>query len=219
VLFGARNDPELKAAQAQKSGLSRDELREFLTEVILTPAGKVNEQSRLCQSYKVTPEVREIRMPDKFRGRRAVRRQSPDFVSFVVLACRPCFVKRNIWAKVRKPSPRGRNSIPGQTRTGCRGFGVGDAKAYQCLPSSREFNISLSTVHDYIEQQRKLLRAQTIDLAAQERDQALQLIDNAIEQVVPHINGDVLVQTEEKRETSKGEPKLVIITVDEWQAT
>ena len=65
MFFGARSDPELKAAQAQKSELSRDELREFLTEVILTPAGKVNEQSRLCQSYKVTPEVREIRMPDK----------------------------------------------------------------------------------------------------------------------------------------------------------
>ena len=45
---------ELKAVQAQKSELSRDQLREFLTEVILTPAGKVNEQSGLCQSYKVT---------------------------------------------------------------------------------------------------------------------------------------------------------------------
>ena len=31
---------------------------------------------------------------------------------------------------------------------------------------AREFNISLSTVHGYIEEQRKLLRAQTIDLAA-----------------------------------------------------
>ena len=68
MFFGARSDPELKAAQAQKSELSRDELREFLTEVILTPAGKVNERSRLCQSYKVTPEVREIRMPDKLRA-------------------------------------------------------------------------------------------------------------------------------------------------------
>jgi predicted DNA-binding protein YlxM (UPF0122 family) len=52
---------------------------------------------------------------------------------------------------------------------------------------AREFNISLSTVHDYIEEQRKLLRAQTIDLAAQERDQAVELLDNAIEKVVPHI--------------------------------
>jgi hypothetical protein len=55
-------------------------------------------------------------------------------------------------------------------------------------------------------------------LAAQERDQALQLIDNAIELVVPHINDDVLVQSEEKRGTGKGEPKLVIIKVEEWQA-
>ena len=57
---------------------------------------------------------------------------------------------------------------------------------------AREFKISLSTVHDYIEEQRKLLRAQTIDLAAQGRDQALELLDNAIEKVVPHINGQVL---------------------------
>ena len=35
---------ELKVAQSQKSELSRDELRKFLTEVILTPAGKVDEQ-------------------------------------------------------------------------------------------------------------------------------------------------------------------------------
>jgi hypothetical protein len=83
---------------------------------------------------------------------------------------------------------------------------------------AREFNISLSTVHDYIEEQRKLLRAQATDLAAQERDQALQLIDNAIEQLVPHINGQVLVQTELQRENSKGEPRLVVITVEEWQA-
>jgi hypothetical protein len=83
---------------------------------------------------------------------------------------------------------------------------------------AREFNISLSTVHDYIDEPRKLLRAQTIDLAAQERDQALELLDNAIEKVVPHINGQVLVQTELQRENSKGEPKLVVITVKEWQA-
>ena len=33
-------------------------------------------------------------------------------------------------------------------------FGVGDAKAPQCRALAREFNISLSTVHDYIEEQR-----------------------------------------------------------------
>jgi Terminase small subunit len=59
---------ELKEAQSQKSELSRDQLREFLIELILTPAGTVNEKSRLCQSYKVTAEAREIRMPDKLRA-------------------------------------------------------------------------------------------------------------------------------------------------------
>ena len=55
----------LKEAQSQKSELSRDRLRELLAEVILTPAGRVDGKSRLCRSYKVTAEVREIRMPDK----------------------------------------------------------------------------------------------------------------------------------------------------------
>jgi hypothetical protein len=59
---------ELKAAQSQKSELSSDQLREFLVAVIQTPAGKVDEQSRLCQSYKNTSEARQIRMPDKLRA-------------------------------------------------------------------------------------------------------------------------------------------------------
>ena len=45
-------------------------------------------------------------------------------------------------------------------------FGVGDVKTHQMPTLAREFNISLSTVHGYIEEHRKLLRAQTIDLAA-----------------------------------------------------
>jgi hypothetical protein len=40
----------------------------FVVPCAITPAGKVDEQSRLCQSYKVTPESREIRMPDKLRA-------------------------------------------------------------------------------------------------------------------------------------------------------
>ena len=79
---------------------------------------------------------------------------------------------------------------------------------------AQEFNISLSTVHGYIEEQRKLLRAQTIDLAAQERVQALELLDNAIEKVVPHINGDITIETLIER---KGRPPLTM-TVEEWQA-
>ena len=72
-----------------------------------------------------------------------------------------------------------------------------------------------NTVHAYIEEQRKLLRAQTIDLAAQERDQALQLIDNAIEQVVPHINGEISIKT--VLAARPGRPPLTI-AVHEWQA-
>jgi hypothetical protein len=54
------------------------------------------------------------------------------------------------------------------------------------MPSlAREFNISLSTVHGYIEEQRKLLRAQTIDIAAQERERAVVFLDTALEEVMP----------------------------------
>ena len=82
---------------------------------------------------------------------------------------------------------------------------------------AQEFEISLSTVHGYIEEQRKLLRAQTIDLAAQERDQALELLDNAIEHVVPHINGQVTIETEVHR-VIKGRPQSFRMTIEEWQA-
>ena len=73
------------------------------------------------------------------------------------------------------------------------------------------------TVHGYIEEQRQLLRAQTIDLASQERDQALELLDNAIEKVVPHIHGEVTIQSEIER-TIKGKPRVFIISIEEWQA-
>ena len=80
---------------------------------------------------------------------------------------------------------------------------------------AREFNISLSTVYDYIEEQRKLLRTETIDLAAQERDQALELLDHAIEAIVPHIDRDIKIETVVDRGEKK--PPLVI-SVETWQA-
>ena len=79
---------------------------------------------------------------------------------------------------------------------------------------AREFNISLSTVHGYIEEQRKLLRTQTIGLAARERDQAVELLDNAIEKVVPHINGAIEIETVIER----GKKPPIVMTVGEWQA-
>ena len=78
------------------------------------------------------------------------------------------------------------------------------------MPSlAREFNISLSTVHAYIEEQRALLRCETGDLAAREREQALALLDNAIEKITPHINGEITIATETKHG---------LMTVEEWQA-
>ena len=74
---------------------------------------------------------------------------------------------------------------------------------------AREFDISLSTVHGYIEESRALLRQENVDQAARERDQALELLDSAIEKIVPHINGQIEIATETKHG---------LITVDEWQA-
>jgi hypothetical protein len=51
---------------------------------------------------------------------------------------------------------------------------------------AREFGLSVGAIHDYIETVRKQ-REQTVDLAAQEREQSLALIDTASERVMPHI--------------------------------
>ena len=47
-------------AQSQKSELSRDQAREFLTEVIQTPAGKVDEQPSLCERLASPNVVQQI---------------------------------------------------------------------------------------------------------------------------------------------------------------
>ena len=135
----------------------------------------------------------------------------------VVLACRPCFVKaKHMGAKERKPSPRGRNSIPGQVEARLERAAAVWRRRCQgtSMPTlAREFNISLSTVHGYIEEQRALLRTRAIDLAAQERDQALELLDNAIEKISPaHQWGD---RQSERDRRPKGPAS---ITVEKWQA-
>jgi hypothetical protein len=76
-----------------------------------------------------------------------------------------------------------------------------------------EFGISKTCVHNYIEEQRVLLRIGTADLAARDREQALALLDNAIERLIPHINGDITIQTE-----IAGKKGPVIISIEEWQA-
>ena len=54
-------------------------------------------------------------------------------------------------------------------------------------------------------------------MAARERDQALELLDNAIEKVVPHINGQVIIETEVDR-VIKGRPQTFKMTIEEWHA-
>ena len=73
----------------------------------------------------------------------------------------------------------------------------------------REFDIAKGTVHNYIEDARALLREETQDLAARERAVALELLDNAIEKIVPHVNGDIVIETKTDRGT---------MTVEAWQA-
>ena len=124
-------------------------------------------------------------------------------------------------AKLRKPSPRGRNSIPGQVearleraaevwRRRCQGA------TYATI--SAELDIPLSTIFKYIEEQRTLLREESAELAERERDQALALLDNAIEKIVPHIDGEVIIETKVERTREDGRKRYFLITVAEWQA-
>jgi hypothetical protein len=123
-------------------------------------------------------------------------------------------------AKLRKPSPRGRNSIPGQVearleraaevwRRRCQGA------TYATIAA--ELHLPLSTIFKYIEERRTLLREESTELAERERDQALALLDNAIEKVVPHINGQVIIETEVHR-VIKGRPQTFKMTIEEWHA-
>ena len=72
----------------------------------------------------------------------------------------------------------------------------------------------MGAIHNYIEEPRVLLRERNADLAARERDRALELLDNAIEKVVPHINGQVIIETIIER----SEKPPITMTVEEWQA-
>jgi hypothetical protein len=76
---------------------------------------------------------------------------------------------------------------------------------------SSEMGLSMGCIHNYIEETRAILREQSKDLAERERDQAVQLLDNAIEKVVPHINGEVTIETVIER--AKSPP--IVMTVEE----
>ena len=112
------------------------------------------------------------------------------------------------------------NSIPGQVEQKLERQAAVWRRRCEGATMTRlagEFGISIGAVHNYIEEARKQLREATIDLAVQEREQSLALIDTAIEQVMPHINGEIKIETEVHR-VIKGTPQTFKITIDEWQA-
>ena len=96
-------------------------------------------------------------------------------------------------------SSKGGVSIPGQVERRLeRAAAVWKRRCQGATYSTlmAEFGISKTCVHNYIEEQRVLLRTETVGLAARERDQALELLDNAIEKLTPHINGEIRIESE-----------------------
>jgi hypothetical protein len=109
-------------------------------------------------------------------------------------------------------SSKGGVSIPGQVEKRLeRSAAVWKRRCEGATYSTlmREFGVSKTSIHNYIEDARAILREETQDLAARERAQALELLDNAIEKIVPHINGEIEIATQTKHG---------LITVEEWQA-
>jgi hypothetical protein len=125
----------------------------------------------------------------------------------------------------RKHDPRrDHHSIPGQIEK--RLEAAAEVWKRRCQGAtyatiSAEMGLSMGCIHNYIEETRALLREQNKDLAERERDQALALLDNAIEKVVPHINGEVKIETRVERERGNGhgnDKRYFLITAEEWQA-
>ena len=91
-------------------------------------------------------------------------------------------------------SSKGGVSIPGQVERRLeRAAAVWKRRCQGATYSTlvAEFGISKTCVHNYIEDARALLREEIHDLAARERAVAVELLDNAIEKIVPHINGQI----------------------------
>lgn len=78
---------------------------------------------------------------------------------------------------------------------------------------AHELKVAPSTVHDDIETFRAKLRAESLDLAVQEREIALQQIDDAISHVIPHIRGDIQIET-----VKEGKKGPIVITVEAYEA-
>jgi Terminase small subunit len=56
---------EIRLQSQRKAALNREAAIELLAEIATTPAGAINKHHRLCESFKDTGEVSEIKMPSK----------------------------------------------------------------------------------------------------------------------------------------------------------
>jgi phage terminase small subunit len=65
---------ELQREAAAECRMDRSQLLDFLVEVMMTPAGDVTEESRLCQAFHFTKDTRWLKMPDKLRAAELVIR-------------------------------------------------------------------------------------------------------------------------------------------------
>ena len=61
-------EKHLKKSSQQPAALTLEEKCAFLQDIIMTPIGEINENSRLCQSYKRTTDSVEYQMPCKLRA-------------------------------------------------------------------------------------------------------------------------------------------------------
>lgn len=48
--------------------MSKKQLLDYLVDVLLTPAGSVDDEHKLCQAYKHTESERSLKIPDKLRA-------------------------------------------------------------------------------------------------------------------------------------------------------
>jgi hypothetical protein len=125
---------------------------------------------------------------------------------------------KSIGVKKSKSAPGVTNSIPGQVEKKIeRASAVWKRRCQGATMNSLaiEFGISITTVYKYIEEIRKELREATIDLAVEEREQALALLDTAIEQVMPHIAEGELIKIRSIRAGKRGP---LVITIEEYDA-
>jgi hypothetical protein len=65
--------------------ISKQETLEFLTQVIRTPAGAIDKNDPLCQSFKDTEREYEIKLPDKLRAEERICHKEPQ-IRYLLLA-------------------------------------------------------------------------------------------------------------------------------------